>query len=144
LLLAASSVAAVGLAEDGPSIRAEWKMPPQCDPFGPVRINDLKEELRQTGYRLVIAIHPENRDPASGEYAPRDLYLINADGAGLKQLTNTPDREERVPRTSPDGTMFTYNYGDTLVDAKTLKERDSRAATSGNGAKSNCRRTQPR
>ena len=124
LLLAVTGMAGVGLAEDVPSIRAEWKMPPQCDPFGPVRINDLKEELRQTGYRLVIAIHPEKRDPASGEYAPRDLYLINADGTGLRQLTHTADREERVPRTSPDGSMFTYNYGDILVDVKTLKESE--------------------
>ncbi|NLS94226.1 MAG: hypothetical protein GXX96_18855 [Planctomycetaceae bacterium] len=123
-LAAAIGLAGVGLAEDGSSSKAEWKMPPQCDPFGPVRIKDLKEELRQTGYRLVIAIHPDKRDPSTVEYPPRDLYLINADGTGLKQLTNTPDREDRVPRTSPDGTMFTYNYGDILVDAKTLKERE--------------------
>ena len=121
LLLSATGVAGVALGEENRSIRAEWKMPPHCDPFDPVRIKDLKEELRQTGYRLVIAIHPQQRDPSSGEYAPRDLYLINADGTGLRQLTNTADREERVPRTSPDGSMFTYNYGDYLVDAKTLK-----------------------
>jgi Tol biopolymer transport system component len=88
-----------------------------------VRIQDLKEELRQTGYRLVIAIHPDKRGAKEGEYPPRDLYLINADGTGLKQLTNTPDKDEHTPRTSPDGKLFTYNYGDFLVDAKTLKTR---------------------
>jgi hypothetical protein len=37
------------------------------------------------------------------------LYLINADGSGLRQLTNTPDKDEHVPRTAPNGKMFTYN-----------------------------------
>jgi len=87
-----------------------------------VRIEDLKEELHQTGYRLVIAIHPE-RPPGAKEDPARDLYLVNADGTGLRQLTNTPDKEEHVPRTSPDGTMFTYNYGDYLVDAAALKTK---------------------
>jgi Tol biopolymer transport system component len=83
----------------------------------------LKEELRQTGYRLVIAIHPDKRVGKEGEYPPRDLYLINADGTGLKPLTNTPDKDENTPRTSPDGKLFTRNYGDVLVDAKSLKTR---------------------
>jgi Tol biopolymer transport system component len=105
------------------SLRATWDMPPKCDPFAPVRTKDLKEELRQTGYRLVIAIHPAKPADAKGEPPPRDLYLINADGTGLKQLTSTPDKDERTPRTSPDGKVFTYNYGDYLVDVKTLKTR---------------------
>ncbi len=116
-------VAAFAWAEDKASLRAKWEMPPKCDPFGEPRIKDLKEELRQTGYRLVIAIHPEKPPDPKGAYPPRDLYLINADGSGLKQLTDTPDKDERTPRTSPDGSMFTYNYGDFLVDAKTLKSR---------------------
>ncbi len=114
---------AVCLATDKPPLRATWDMPPKCDPLAPVRIQDLKEELRQTGYRLVIAIHPAQPPGAKGEPPPRDLYIINADGTGLKQLTKTPEIDERAPRTSPDGSMFTYNYGDYLVDAKTLKTR---------------------
>jgi len=106
----------------GPSLRAEWQTPPRCTPFAPPRIKDLKEELRRTGYRLVLAIHPKPQDP-NAKNPPRDLYLINADGSGLKQLTDTPDKEERVPRTSPNGKLFSYNYGDFLVDVKTLKTR---------------------
>ena len=109
--------------EEKPSLRATWDMPPKCDPFAPVRIQDLKEELRATGYRLVIAIHPAQPAADKGEPPPRDLYLVNADGTGLRQITNTPEIDERVPRVSPNGKMFTYNYGDTLVDAKTLKSR---------------------
>ena len=104
------------------NLRVRWETPPQRDPFAAVRIQDLREELRQTGYRLVIAIHPAPADKADNP--PRDLYIVNADGTGLKQLTNTKEVDEHVPRTSPDGTMFTYNYGDYLVKVKTLKTRE--------------------
>ena len=108
--------------QDAPSLRAAWEMPARCAPFDPPRVADLKEELRQTGYRLVLAIHPDKKD-AQGKEPPRDLFLLNADGTGLKQLTQTPEQDERVPRTSPDGKLFTYNYGDYLVEAATLKTR---------------------
>jgi Tol biopolymer transport system component len=120
-LLAGLAGAAWGA--ESSSLRAKWEMPTACDPFAPPRVKDLKEELRQTGYRLAIAIHPDKPPNAKGEYLARDLYIVNADGSGLKQLTNTPDQEERTPRTSPDGRWFTYNYGDFLVDTRTLKAR---------------------
>jgi Tol biopolymer transport system component len=105
------------------TLRAQWTMPARCDPFGQPRISDLREELRQTGYRLVIAIHPDQPPNSKGEYPARHLYIVNADGTGLKQFTCTPDAEEHVPRVSPDGRFFTYNYGDFLVDTSTLKIR---------------------
>jgi Tol biopolymer transport system component len=119
----ALALASPSWAEDAPSLKAKWLMPAKCDPFAAPVVKDLKEELRQTGYRLVIAIHPDKPANAKGEYLPRDLYMINADGSGLKPITNTPDQEERSPRVSPDGKWFTYNYGDFLVDAKTLKTK---------------------
>ncbi len=122
-LLLAFSVAGGGWGEEKPSIRAEWEMPPRCTPFAHPRMQDLKQELRQTGYRLVIAIHPKNPDESKGESLARDLYMVNADGTGPKQLTNTEDKDENKPRTSPDGKWFTYNYGDYLVNAKTLETR---------------------
>ncbi len=108
---------------EAPSLRASWAMPPNCTPLAPARTADLKEELRQTGYRLVIAIRPESAKKQKEAPPPRDLYLVNADGTGLKQLTDTPQRDERVPRTAPNGRYFTYNYGDYLVDVATLKTR---------------------
>ncbi|NQT12863.1 MAG: PD40 domain-containing protein [Planctomycetes bacterium] len=123
VFLLALGVAAVAWGEEQASIRAKWEMPPKCDPFAPVRIEDLKEELRATGYRLVIALHPERPANSKGEYPARDLYLVNAAGTGLKQITDTPDKEEHIPRTSPDGKRFTYNYGDYLVDVDTLETR---------------------
>jgi Tol biopolymer transport system component len=128
VLIAALGIAASGQAASTGSLKVAWDQPAHCDPFAPPRIQDLKEELSQTGYRLVIAIHPDRPPDAKGEYPPRDLYLIDADGSGLKQLTNTPDQEERAPRVSPDGRWFSYNYGDFLVDAKTLKIRTAEGA----------------
>ena len=106
------------------SLRARWDLPPRCTPFDPPRIADLKEELRQTGYRLVIAIHPAAGADASTTPPKRHLFLVNADGTGLKQITSSPDQEECTPRVAPDGKHFTYNYGDFLVDAATLKARE--------------------
>jgi len=121
LLLVLGMVA--GASGAGPSLRADWTMPPRCTPFAPARIEDLKEELRQTGYRLVIAIHPDKGDADKG-YPPRDLFVVGADGSGLKRLTDTPEKDERAPRTSPDGKWFTFNYGDYLVNTRTLEISD--------------------
>jgi len=109
--------------EEKSSIRAKWQMPPRCTPFAPVRIKDLTEELRRTGYRLVIALHRKTAVKPKEKYPPRDLYVINADGSGLTQLTRTDNKDEHIPRTSPNGKLFTYNYGDFLVDAGTLETR---------------------
>jgi Tol biopolymer transport system component len=122
-ILALSAVNAVCGGAPEPPLRATWNMPPRCTPFAPARIENLREELRLSEYRLVIAIHPASTKDREGVPPARDLYLINADGTGLKQVTATPERDERVPRTSPDGKLFTYNYGDYLVDVATLKTR---------------------
>ncbi|MFH1918695.1 MAG: hypothetical protein ABIP48_02235, partial [Planctomycetota bacterium] len=68
VLLVALGIAAVARGDEPTSIRAKWEMPPKCEPFAPARIEDLREELRETGYRLVIAIHPERPANAEGEY----------------------------------------------------------------------------
>jgi dipeptidyl aminopeptidase/acylaminoacyl peptidase len=38
----------------------------------------------------------------------RDLYLAEADGSGLTQLTNTPEWDEEEPAWSPDGTRIAF------------------------------------
>ena len=125
-LLSMLSVGMIYCAGEKQSIRAEWEMPPHCTPLSQPKIRDLKEDLRGTGYRLVIAMHPKNPDESKGQTLSRDLYIINADGTGLKQFTNTPHKDEHMPRTSPDGKYFTYNQGEYLADVKTLKTEQIR------------------
>jgi TolB protein len=38
----------------------------------------------------------------------RDVWVMNADGSGQRNLTNTPGISERDPEFSPDGTMIVY------------------------------------
>ena len=40
-----------------------------------------------------------------------DIYVINADGTGKKQLTHTPGHLEIEPRWSPDGTKVVFDSG---------------------------------
>jgi len=123
---------AICCGEESSSIKAKWKMPPSCTPFDPPRISDLKEELRKTGYRLVIAIHPGSGEKG-GNFIPRDLYIVNADGTGLKQITDTPDKDESRLRTSPNGKLLAYNQGRYFMDVKTLKTKQI-----DGGGSSNC------
>jgi Tol biopolymer transport system component len=82
----------------------------------------LRQELKESGYRLIIAIHP--KEPQPGESAARDLYFINADGTGLMRITNTPQDSEHMPRVSPDGTKVCFIRGDNLwlLDLQTMQE----------------------
>lgn len=64
--------------------------------------------------KIVYAI----KDDDGHTITSSDLYIINADGTGKKQLTNTPDRLERDPRWSPDGTRVVF-YADTSYAHRT-------------------------
>ena len=102
-LLLVCGIAVTCRGAEEPSMRAQWQMPARCDPFAQPRIPDLKEELRRTGYRLVISIHPQNPDESKGETLSRDLYLVNADGTGLEPFTKTPHEDERARARLPTG-----------------------------------------
>lgn len=53
-------VPALCLGAEKSPIRATWERPPKCEPFAPVRVQDLKEEVHlyprihgQIGFRCV-------------------------------------------------------------------------------------------
>lgn len=90
------------------------------------RTNDLWVYTLRTGEvrRLGVEQHPDRvvQDvdwSASGAIAftaydidnPRDdsdLYVVQPDGSGIQQLTDTEDRSEWRPRFSPDGTKLVF------------------------------------
>lgn len=44
----------------------------------------------------------------------RNLYIVNADGTGLRQLTSTPENE-MYPTWSPDGESIAYHFDCNLA-----------------------------
>ncbi|MDQ3783164.1 MAG: hypothetical protein M3349_09570 [Actinomycetota bacterium] len=44
-----------------------------------------------------------------------DIWVVNADGTGLTNLTNTPDIGEFDPTWSPDGTRISFNRSDDFI-----------------------------
>lgn len=66
---------------------------------------DLYPSWSPDGTRVVFS-----RNTNLGQTSSRHLYIVNADGTGLTQLTNTPDnRFESNPDWSPDGTKIVFS-----------------------------------
>ena len=57
-------------------------------------------------YKIVFA---SDRDNVRGVY---DIFIMNSDGTGVKNLTNTPAVSESYPTWSPNGAMIAYLSGD--------------------------------
>ena len=49
-----------------------------------------------------------------------ELFQMNADGTDVRNLTNTPDRHEMYPQTSPKGQQIAF-LCDELVDGQTVR-----------------------
>jgi len=80
---------------------------------GAARADDdesLKTELQSSPHGILCEAYVENN---------WELLVMNADGSGLKNLTNTPDVHEMYPQVSPDGSKICFladveQNGDTL------------------------------
>jgi Tol biopolymer transport system component len=76
-----------------------------------------------------IALIRETEDFVSGNGDDTDLFVVNADGSGLRRLTHTPGRPELSPSWDPSGQRLAYvrlplvrsedapfGYGNTLME----------------------------
>lgn len=64
-----------------------------------LQMHVLAKELKTTQHRVVFE---SNR---SGDW---DIWIVNADGSGLRNLTSTPDMDEINAHASPDGTKIVF------------------------------------
>lgn len=70
---------------------------------------DLFPKASLDGTRVVFQRHPTPTEgPNNWAVGPNDIWVINADGSGLRQLTDTPDVDEQAPALSPDGKRLAY------------------------------------
>jgi hypothetical protein len=59
------------------------------------------------GQRLIAFLGDVSGTPGTAEFRS-EVYVIHADGTGLRKLTDTPDVGELVPVWSPDGTRLAF------------------------------------
>ncbi len=76
--------------------------------FGEISIED---DLKSSGYQLVYESYVERN---------WELFVINADGTGTRNLTQTPDVHELYPQVSPDGTKICF-VSDKGTGRKTVR-----------------------
>jgi len=59
----------------------------------------LKQELKSCPFKILFEAYQNDN---------WDIHIMNADGSGRKNLTNTPDLHEHYPQASPDGTKICF------------------------------------
>ena len=69
------------------------------------------QELRAYPHKIVFEAYADDN---------WELFQMNADGTGVQNLTNTPDRHEMYPQTSPDGQQIAF-LCDELVAGQTVR-----------------------
>ncbi len=60
----------------------------------------LKERLRGSPFKIAFERYVDDNS---------EIFVMNADGSGLKNLTNTPKVHEHYPQVSPDGTKICFS-----------------------------------
>lgn len=86
----------------------------------------MKALLAASGLATLLPVMVAGPAEAAGEVSPNgqiafasyewccayDIYVVNPDGTGLTNVTNTPDVSETGPSWSPDGTRIAYTRSD--------------------------------
>jgi len=69
---------------------------------------DLEPAWSPDGHRIVFV-------RTGGEFPPEDIYVVNSDGSGLRQLTHT-NQFQNGPSWSPDGKQIVFARGGSNTD----------------------------
>jgi Tol biopolymer transport system component len=89
-------LALVGLGPEAPAEESRTK--PASAPLPKESMN-----LAAIPYKIIYCTYCRTKGRKNWE-----LYIINADGSGQTNLTNTPDVDEMYPHVSPDGTKVCF------------------------------------
>lgn len=68
--------------------------------YAPAEPSPLGDQLKATPYRIAYEAYVNGNS---------DIFMMNADGSGKVNLTNTPGLNEHYPQISPDGTKICFN-----------------------------------
>ncbi len=74
----------------------------------------LRSELAETSAQILFEAYAGDN---------WELFVMNADGTDVRNLTNTPDRHELYPQASPDGTRIAF-ICDEIVEGQTIRNVD--------------------
>jgi Tol biopolymer transport system component len=61
---------------------------------------DFRDQLGKTPFKIAFEAYANGNS---------DIFVMNADGTGVVNLTHTPDINEHYPQVSPDGTRICFN-----------------------------------
>ena len=59
----------------------------------------LRERLKSTPFKIAFEAYADGNS---------DIFVMNADGSNLVNLTHSPDQQEHYPQVSPDGSKICY------------------------------------
>ena len=77
------------------------------------------------GSRIAFNSTLHQEDPARSDFGQFEIYVMNADGSGVRRITNlsSPDRALRYPSWSPDGLRIAFESDEAFDEVVSFRRR---------------------